>query len=431
MDLVKLNESEYMEFASKHELGNFLQTVNWGRLKEHNGWKYHLLGLKEKNKIIAGGLLLEKNTPLKKKIFYAPHGFLLDYSDKNLLREFINKVKEYVVKNNGLFLKLDPYLMYHQRDKYGNVVENGIDNSDVVKELEKIGFKKQCKNGEQTLQASWMYRININDRSLDEVMADMDSKTRQMIRKNEKNGVTVRRGTYDELDKFEDVMKHTSDRKEFLNRPLSYYQNMYKEFDKDNISKLYFAELNIPIILKDIESEKEKINSEYKKREYQMKNGKLNVNEDKFKAKQEELLSSIKKFDERIEELNDLKNQYGDVIVLGSILFMIFGNEVLSFAGGAYRHFSKFQPFYSLYFELIKYAVENNYMYYNFYGISGNFDENDSMYGVYLFKRGFGGEVVELIGEYDLPISKFYYHLYKISYFVVHKLKKLKKKIFR
>ena len=43
---------------------------------------------------------------------------------------------------------------------------------------------------------------------------------------------------------------------------------------------------------------------------------------------------------------------------------------------------------------------------------------------LYLFKKSFGGQVVELIGEFDLIISKFWYHTYNISFNLYHKLKK-------
>ena len=47
--------------------------------------------------------------------------------------------------------------------------------------------------------------------------------------------------------------------------------------------------------------------------------------------------------------------------------------------------------------------------YVNFYGISGVFDPKDKNYGMYEFKRGFGGNVVELIGEFTYPVSYWYY----------------------
>ena len=78
--------------------------------------------------------------------------------------------------------------------------------------------------------------------------------------------------------------------------------------------------------------------------------------------------------------------------------------------------------------EIIKYTIKNNIPKYNFYGIDGNFDKNNNeMYGIYEFKRGFGGNVEELIGEFDLIINKFWYRTYKIAFGAYHKIKNIKK----
>ena len=37
-------------------------------------------------------------------------------------------------------------------------------------------------------------------------------------------------------------------------------------------------------------------------------------------------------------------------------------------------------------------------------------------YGVYAFKKGFNGRVVELIGKFDLVINKLYYYTYKVLF---------------
>ena len=59
-------------------------------------------------------------------------------------------------------------------------------------------------------------------------------------------------------------------------------------------------------------------------------------------------------------------------------------------------------------------------------GISGNFNKDHPLYGLYTFKRGFGGVVEELIGEFDLVISPFYYFLYNRSLKIYNFIKKLK-----
>lgn len=425
MELVKLTEEEFNSFASNHEQATFLQTINWGKLKEANGWKWELLGFKDKDKVIAGMMLLSKTTPIKKKMFYAPRGFILDYNNTALLEEFTLKTKKYVKDNGGIFIKIDPYVESVERDIDGNIVEGGYNNKEIIKELKKLGFKEQfAKPGQVSLQPKWLYKIDVKDKTLDEVMKEMSSKTRQMIRKNEKNGVVVREGKYEDLEEFQKIMEHTSERRHFLDRSLSYYQNMYKAFGNGEILRLYFADLMIEDKLNDFKKELVELENSYKELVRNNENGKR-VKEQTLKDKE----TQIEKTKESITKYKELYEKYGSKLTLGGVLFFIYGKEVLAFLGGAYKDYMEFQCSYSIYYELIKYAVDNKFDYYNFYGISSDLSPKDPMYGVYLFKKGFGGKVVELLGEYDLKVSGFYYFIYKVSYFIVHKLKKIKTKI--
>lgn len=59
-------------------------------------------------------------------------------------------------------------------------------------------------------------------------------------------------------------------------------------------------------------------------------------------------------------------------------------------------------PNYLMQWEMIRWAVETNADVYDFQGVSGNMDkENNPMYGLYQFKRGFNGTLDELAGEFD------------------------------
>ena len=55
-----------------------------------------------------------------------------------------------------------------------------------------------------------------------------------------------------------------------------------------------------------------------------------------------------------------------------------------------------------------------------------DFNPKNPLYGLYLFKRGYGGKVVELIGEFDLVISKFWYFVYNVSFKLYHGIKNIK-----
>ena len=89
-----------------------------------------------------------------------------------------------------------------------------------------------------------------------------------------------------------------------------------------------------------------------------------------------------------------------------------------------HEKYKEFLSFYTIHWELIKYAIKNGYKKYNFYGISGDFkNKEDELYGLYDFKRGFGGNVEEYIGEFDLIINKPMYLLYQNGYKTYKKIK--------
>lgn len=426
MEFRKLTEKEFDNFASKHENASFNQNSYWGKLKKSNNWEYTFLGLLDNKKIVAATLLLSKMTPVKKKMFYAPRGFLIDYKNYDLLKEFTKNIKKYAKENNGIFVKIDPYINYQERDIDGNIVE-GNDNKDAYKNLINLGYKHFGFNiMQETLQPRWIFVTDTKGKTVDEVMKNMDSKTRQIIRKNERMCIKTREISYDELDKFKDIMKHTGDRRKFIDRPLSYYQNMYKTLHAPGILKIMVAELHAKELVNTYKNELKDLKTELETRKNKHDNGINKMNEKKYLSKQKETENNIERITKKLEEAKKLQKDNGDVILLGGILFLIYGKEVVSLVGGSYEKFMEYQSAYTVHWAGCKYAIENGYDRYNFYGITGDFNPKNPLYGLYLFKRGYGGKVVELIGEFDLVISKFWYFVYNVSFKLYHGIKNIK-----
>ena len=117
-----------------------------------------------------------------------------------------------------------------------------------------------------------------------------------------------------------------------------------------------------------------------------------------------------KEFSDRKEiiRLNELKNYYSnfdDEVSLGIYLYITIGNEVLAFQGGIFNEYAKLDASYTMHYEMIKYAINNGYKYYNLYEIGDITDKNNKLMNSFNYKKNFGGEVVELIGTYDLIID--------------------------
>ena len=431
MKLKKLTKKEFKTFADKNPEITFHQTEEWANLKKVNNWDAHYIGLEDDNKkIVAGALLLSKTLPIiKKKMFYSPRGFLIDYNNKELLKKFTEEIKKYAKTENAIFIKIDPFVEYQEHDNNGDIVKNGYNNKDAVENLKSLGYKFFGFNLMQdTLQPRWMHVIETKDRNLDDVMKDMESKTRQILRKNEKCGITTREITRDELPIFKDIMKHTSDRREFVDRPLSYYEAMWDALHDSGILKILIAEIDFNKYEKNTLEEKKEIENNLKDRIYKKEKNILKMNDKKYNSSNKQDEEAIKRLEKQLEKIKELKDEYGDKEILGGILFLIYGNEVLSLHGGSHAKLMQFQSAYTIHFEGVKMAVEGNYNRYNFYGITGDFRKENPLYGLYLFKKSFGGHVVELIGEYDLIVSKFWYTVYNLAFKTYHKLKNIKNK---
>lgn len=430
MNFVELTEKEFDKFASKHQYNNFYQTSSWGHLKKTNGWKMYFLGIKEKSKIIAATLLLEKKTPLKYNMFYAPRGFLIDYDNYQILDFFTQNIKKFAKNKKGIFIKIDPYVSYQERDINGDIVKDGKNNKIAFNNLKKLGYKHFGFNIMQdTLQPRWIFVTDTKNQTVDSIMKNMDPKTRQILHKCDKLGIYTREITYDELPLFKDIMEKTGERRDFLDRPLNYYQEMYKHLHDKGILKILVAELNVKELVTKTQKNIKVLQDEFDDRKNKHDNNIIKMNENKYESKQKETKKEIERLNSNLEKYTKLLNENGEIITLGGILFLLSDSEVLSLVGGSYEKYMEFQSAYAVHFAGLKYAIENQYNRYNFYGIVGDFNEKNPLAGLYIFKKGFGGYVVELLGEFDLILNKPMYYLYKISFSIYHFVKNLKVKI--
>lgn len=397
MKLIKLTENEFREYSNHHPLKTFVQTVEMGKIRANKGWNVDYLGLKDNDEILGATMLVSHPRFLGKKEFYAPRGFLLDYNNEQLVTVFINEITKFVKKNNGFKLRIDPYLELKERDINGNIVDNGIDNSRVVSLLKSLGFTKSYSDE----QLKWLYVLNLEGKTEAEILKGMSSTNRNIIRKTLKTNIKLRELRHDELELFEKITKETGERRGFASKNLDYYRQMDDLF-KDDV-KYVVAELNLKNYVETLTKELEKETNRLDK----LSDVKAND------GKRKEIKVTINSLKKKIDKANDLIESDGVNIILSGAMFMTYGDEVVYLFCGNYKKYMEFGAQYFIQWQMIKYALENNYKVYNFYGISGNFDKNDPSYGIYEFKKGFGGRVVELLGDYELGIG-FTYKLYRL-----------------
>lgn len=94
-------------------------------------------------------------------------------------------------------------------------------------------------------------------------------------------------------------------------------------------------------------------------------------------------------------------------------MYIFYGKEVVYLMSGSNDAYKKFKAPYALQWTMIQKAIEQGYTEYNFYGISGLFEPDQEGYGVFDFKRGFNAVVVELVGNFILPLHTMLFDVYK------------------
>lgn len=87
-------------------------------------------------------------------------------------------------------------------------------------------------------------------------------------------------------------------------------------------------------------------------------------------------------------------------VVSGAITTQYAGKTCYVY-GASDNEYRNHMPNYLMQWEMIKWAIESGGYLYDFQGIPFYQDETSPFFGIYRFKRGFGGEVVEFAGDFD------------------------------
>lgn len=352
--LIDVSEKDYFnKFMESSPKGHVLQTWEWGELKAKTGWVPLRLMVEKKGQPVAAVSILKRTVPvLKKNIFYAPRGPVLDMSTPGLFSFLLDETKKLAQKHNAIFLKLDPDISSE------NIVWQNA--------LKKEGFRSAEKgSGFEGVQPKYVFRLDISPDE-EELMANLHQKTRYNIRLAARKGVTITdNGTKEDLPVFYRVLQETCERDRFLVRSYQYFADLYDFLTPPGYTRLFLAKLE-------------------------------------------------------------------DKVIAGAIL-LIIGDKAWYLYGASSNEARNTMPNYLMQWEMIRWAKSQGCTMYDFRGVPGKLTEDNPLYGLYRFKKGFNGEFTEFIGEYDLVYQPAVYWLYQnlepVYYSGVRKLIALKKRM--
>ncbi len=213
MRLTKITDrTRWDELVRESSSGHPLQLWAWGELKRLNGWTPHRLALLRDGVAVAAGQVLFWRIPTwGRSVAYLPRGPI---GEEAAARTFLDGAAAFARSHGALYLRVEPSWTDARMPARWRHADDGI----------LLGHT---------------YTIDLR-KSEDELLAAMRGKTRQYIRKTEKDGVRVERETTGErLGDVWRIYQETAARADFGLHPFAYYQRLFEEYGPDN--RLYCA----------------------------------------------------------------------------------------------------------------------------------------------------------------------------------------------
>lgn len=408
MKFCNLTIEEFESFVNDH-FSHYTQSRAHFAGRQTLNLDIHLVGVKEGDKVLAACLL--NGAPSFKffNYFYTHKGPLFDHHDKTLVDFFYTHLTAYLKKHKGLFVLVDPYITRNHLDGDGYVTES-FEVDDIITEMERLGYKHQGYSIGYSMdsQARFLSVLDLTDKTDDELLKEMDYKTRRNINKTIEMGVQMRDLSDDEMEKFFRLYKMAEDKHHFSLFDLQTFKRMKQTYG-DN-ARVVMTYINLNDYLKRLNDQ-----LSIKRADYNKAAAELEENPDyrKLKNKTVELEKAVAQIEKKVAETEALKASDGDVLELASAIYVFNNHELYYLSSGSNPAYNQFMGAYNMQWEMIKFANQLGLKRYNFYGVSGDFTESSPDLGVAKFKKGFNAYIDEQIGDFIKPLNPGAYWLYK------------------
>ncbi len=332
----QFDEQTWNRFVAEAAHGHIMQTAAWGNFKAAVGWQVHRLGVRQGDDLTVGAQILFRRLPfVPVAIAYIPKGPFGNTADHAAMTALFAGIHRLARRYRTVFLKIEP---------------NWPDEQPQRQFLQQQGFRFN----EQTNQPR--STITLDLRAGEQALwGNMRKKTRKLVRRAEREGVTVVEGATADMERFFAVLQKTARLKKFAIHNPDFYRRVWQVFRREGCVHLLLA-------------------------------------------------------------------KYQDEIVGGKMIFT-FRDTTMHFWGGTVPAGRKVFASYLLQWRAIKWALAQGYYTCDLWGIPNEVGEilkrgetparqrTDGLWGVYTFKRGFGGQVETCIGAYDYPYRPVLYGL--------------------
>ncbi len=366
--LKEIDKETHVEFLKNYQTFSFLQLPCWAEVK--SGWKSKSVGWFDERKLVCVGLILIRNIPKTKwSLFYLPEGPVLDPDYAKNVVDWLTPLRDFAKESGAFNLKLGPQVTINTWS--ASTIKSAISDN-IYRQFKdvdpdrmnpfgiEIGTKLRNLGGIQIetdgegfgdVQPRFVFAIDVQDKSDEELLASFSQEWRRNIKKAEKSEVKVRQATFSNLETFHTLYKETAKRDKFTPRPLSYFKQMWKSLNENSNN---LAEMRLYI------------------------------------AEQENICHA-------------------------ACLWVRVGKHVWYTYGASSTSGRELRPSNAIQWQMMRDARDAGASIYDMRGIAATLNEKSPLFGLLRFKIGTGGKVIQYVGEWDFVLKPLIYKAFRVA----------------
>lgn len=405
MKLKELTNEEFQFFTNNYPISSVFQTPEYAMVMNKQNYDTFYLGMIDDNdNIVAASLILVEMLG-KFQYAYAPRGYLVDYQNEDLVKEFSKQVKKFLKKKSIMAIKIAPII---RKTIYKNNAKEKIEIptfSQSFNFLKKIGYYHLGYNRFFEAIKPRFEAIVPLESNTNAMFQRVRKEYRTKIRMSDRNGVRIYKGSEKNLSYF---YKMTKDK---YPRDLKYFQDAYEHYSKRNMVDIYFALLDTKAYLVSVQKQFQEQTIKCSKVAEAIFKRQGNANNTLITRKiaEDNRLADLKNL---LVVSTNLLHKNPDGIIIACAMIIRYKKEAYLLMDGYDPAYKKMNAKHLLIWKLMeKYAKEG----YEVFNLGGIVDPvNPEKYkGLNDFRLGFGANIVEYGGDLELITSRPLYMAYR------------------
>ena len=366
--LKEIEKETHVEFLKNYQTFSFLQLPCWAEVK--SGWKSKSVGWFDERKLVCVGLILIRNIPKTKwSLFYLPEGPVLDPDYAKNVVDWLTPLRDFAKESGAFNLKLGPQVTINTWS--AATIKSAISDNvyrqfkdvdpdrvnpfghEIGTKLRNLGGKQIETDGEGfgDVQPRFVFAIDVEGKSDEELLATFSQEWRRNIKKAEKSEVKVRQANFSDLETFHSLYKETAKRDKFTPRPLNYFKQMWKSLNENSND---LAEMRL------------------------------------YVAEQENICHA-------------------------ACLWVRVGKHVWYTYGASSTSGRELRPSNAIQWQMMRDARDAGASIYDMRGIAATLNEKSPLFGLLRFKIGTGGKVIQYVGEWDFVLKPLIYKAFRVA----------------